>query len=397
MPKLLFCGRGGCGKSTLVSLLALRLKGVGVLVVDADESNEGLPRMLGLPSPRSLTSWLGGRGALKDQLASGRFPFGELELPSLEGLPGECVSSREGIRLVVVGKVEAAGEGCACPHGALARSFLSSLRGEGWVLVDAEAGLEHFGRGLLRHVDGLVAVVDPSWEGVNLAGRALEMASAEGKPFGCVLNRVDPSSSAPLRDLLSSLGAKVLGELPHLPQLSRASLGGSSLEGFELSPEVEGLLAALSLLSEGFSSPGAGGPRFLPEVFAFRPIGRARVGSREVPRHWTVSDLEGEIELLPFYEPALRELERGRKVVVLFCFDRSRPFEEGDLRQIPPHRGVEMGVFSTCSPVRPNPIGMSVLEVLEVRGSTLRVRGLDMLDGTPILDIKPFAEGRGES
>ena len=49
-----------------------------------------------------------------------------------------------------------------------------------------------------------------------------------------------------------------------------------------------------------------------------------------------------------------------------------------------------MGVFSICSPIRPNPIGMSVLEVLGIRGSNISVRRLDMLDGTPILDIKPY-------
>ncbi len=49
-----------------------------------------------------------------------------------------------------------------------------------------------------------------------------------------------------------------------------------------------------------------------------------------------------------------------------------------------------MGIFSICSPVRPNPIGMSVLEVLGVEGNVARVRGLDMRDGTPILDLKPY-------
>ena len=52
-----------------------------------------------------------------------------------------------------------------------------------------------------------------------------------------------------------------------------------------------------------------------------------------------------------------------------------------------------MGVFSTCSPIRPNPIGMSVVEVLGIRDAHIDVRRLDMLDGTPILDIKPHVEG----
>ncbi len=62
--------------------------------------------------------------------------------------------------------------------------------------------------------------------------------------------------------------------------------------------------------------------------------------------------------------------------------------------QTPPHRNESLGVFSICSPVRPNPIGLSVLEVLELNGGKIKVRGLDMLDGTPILDIKPNIEKR---
>jgi tRNA (Thr-GGU) A37 N-methylase len=54
-----------------------------------------------------------------------------------------------------------------------------------------------------------------------------------------------------------------------------------------------------------------------------------------------------------------------------------------------------MGVFSTCSPLRPNPVGMSVLEVLGIRDANIDVRRLDMMDGTPILDIKPHVEAGG--
>ena len=51
-----------------------------------------------------------------------------------------------------------------------------------------------------------------------------------------------------------------------------------------------------------------------------------------------------------------------------------------------------MGVFSICSPVRPNPIGMSIVQVVDIQGNILQVRGLDMVDGTPVLDIKPWWE-----
>lgn len=78
--------------------------------------------------------------------------------------------------------------------------------------------------------------------------------------------------------------------------------------------------------------------------------------------------------------------------MVIFHFHRSPEFSAELLRQTPPHTGRRTGFFSTCSPVRPNPIGMSVLEVLEVEGGAVRVRVLDMLDDTPILDIKPHVE-----
>ena len=75
--------------------------------------------------------------------------------------------------------------------------------------------------------------------------------------------------------------------------------------------------------------------------------------------------------------------------MVLFLFDRSPPFRSDLLTQETRHSREIKGVFSICSPRRPNPIGLSVVTVLAVEGGRLKVRGLDMLDGTPILDIKP--------
>ena len=120
------------------------------------------------------------------------------------------------------------------------------------------------------------------------------------------------------------------------------------------------------------------------------PIGYAHTDAAEIPRHWTVSDVEGTLVVDGRYVEGCKDIEAGRRIVVLFHFDRSPAFNEGHLSQVPPNRTDKLGVFSICSPVRPNPIGLSVLEVLEVRGTTIRVRGVDMLDGTPILDIKPL-------
>lgn len=121
----------------------------------------------------------------------------------------------------------------------------------------------------------------------------------------------------------------------------------------------------------------------------FKAIGSVRTEAEEMPRHYSVSEVEGWIDLLPEYEEGLSDITPGQKIVVLFHFDRSPDFEPGLLRQTPPHREGPAGVFSICSPRRPNAIGMSVLQVLHVDGCRIRVKGLDMFDGTPILDIKP--------
>lgn len=124
-----------------------------------------------------------------------------------------------------------------------------------------------------------------------------------------------------------------------------------------------------------------------------KPIGFARVGA-EVPRHWNLSDVEGSLVIADEYLEGLRDIEPGERIVVIFNFHKSPEFTPDLLRQTPPHTGRPTGIFSICSPVRPNPLGMSVLEVLAVEGATVHVKRMDMLDGTPILDIKPFIEDR---
>ncbi len=124
------------------------------------------------------------------------------------------------------------------------------------------------------------------------------------------------------------------------------------------------------------------------------PIGFVRVEAEEVPRNWRRSELEGALDINERYLEGLADVERGQRIVVIFNFHRSPEFSTELLRQTPPHSGEETGIFNICSPVRPNPMGMSVLQVLGVEGATVRVKGLDMLDGTPILDIKPYIADR---
>jgi tRNA-Thr(GGU) m(6)t(6)A37 methyltransferase TsaA len=126
-----------------------------------------------------------------------------------------------------------------------------------------------------------------------------------------------------------------------------------------------------------------------------RTIGLVRTDTEELPRHWSVSEVEGTLVIDEEYSEGLRDIEAGQRIVVIFNFHRSPQFSTEFLRQTSGHTGREMGVFSTCSPIRPNPLGMSIVEVLGIRGANIEVRRLDMLDGTPILDIKPYIEDRG--
>jgi tRNA-Thr(GGU) m(6)t(6)A37 methyltransferase TsaA len=98
-------------------------------------------------------------------------------------------------------------------------------------------------------------------------------------------------------------------------------------------------------------------------------------------------EAEGAIEFLREYEAGLTDIEGFSHLFVLWVFDRSTDF---DLVARPPSdAGNAHGVFATRSPRRPNPIGLTVVELLGRDGTSLRVRGVDMLDGTPVLDVKP--------
>src|SRR5438309_1762443 len=122
-----------------------------------------------------------------------------------------------------------------------------------------------------------------------------------------------------------------------------------------------------------------------------RPIGYVSSPykeSRDIPRGLgTKHDAEGVLNILPEFELGLTDIEGFSHLFVIWQFDRSRDF---DLLGTPPFDDKPHGVFATRSPRRPNPIGLTVLELLRRDNAQLHVRGVDMLDGTPILDIKPY-------
>ncbi|MBV9343288.1 MAG: tRNA (N6-threonylcarbamoyladenosine(37)-N6)-methyltransferase TrmO [Acidobacteria bacterium] len=126
-------------------------------------------------------------------------------------------------------------------------------------------------------------------------------------------------------------------------------------------------------------------------MFTPRPVGFVRSPYREtadVPKGLGAEHrAEGVIEILPEFELGLTDVEGFSHLLVLWVFDRAHGFE---LLGTPASDNRPHGVFATRSPKRPNPIGLSVVELLARDRTRLHVRGIDMLDGTPVLDIKPY-------
>ena len=125
--------------------------------------------------------------------------------------------------------------------------------------------------------------------------------------------------------------------------------------------------------------------------FIMQPVGFVRSPysqTSQVPKGCGAQhQAEGALEMLPEYELGLTDIEGFSHLFVLWEFDRSTDFE---LFAAPPFDDRPHGVFATRSPRRPNPIGLTVVELRRRNGAELHVHGVDMLDGTPILDIKPY-------
>ncbi len=130
-------------------------------------------------------------------------------------------------------------------------------------------------------------------------------------------------------------------------------------------------------------------------VFVMTPIGHVRspfADTAQIPKGpGAEHHAEGTLEIRPDFAPGLQDIEGFSHLFVIWVFDRSQGAELAG--SVPLDPGKTHGVFASRSPRRPNPIGLSIVELLGREGSRLRVRGVDMLDGTPILDLKPYLSG----
>ena len=245
--KIAVCGKGGSGKSTVVTLLANEAlaRGYQVLVVDSDESNSGLYRMLGfdrLPVP--LLELVGGKKSLKQKMGQPNV-LSESQIATAD-IPEQHLVKRDGLRLVAVGKILQSLEGCACPMGVLSREFLRklTLQTNELVIVDMEAGVEHFGRGVETSIESVLMVVEPTLESVEVAKKIHNLAEGIGiKNIWAVLNKVPSDKIATkLEAALHTEQIEVSGCLHFDPELFESSVEGNVPADGRATGEIKGVL-----------------------------------------------------------------------------------------------------------------------------------------------------------
>ena len=241
VSKVAVCGKGGSGKTTVVALLTLALKEARrrVIVIDADESNPGLGRMLGIKGePKPLSDLFGEDGL-----------FSERERFSMDDIPPGFVSAVDGVRFMAVGKILDPFQGCACSLAESARQIVEKLdlKEDEVLILDMEAGVESFGRGVERHADTILVVVEPSFESIVVAGRIAQMALGMGiSRVGAILNKIasDAMASRTTQEL-GKLGVKVFGVLTYSPELAETAFEGKPVKNGVGVKEAGAIVAAL--------------------------------------------------------------------------------------------------------------------------------------------------------
>ena len=139
----------------------------------------------------------------------------------------EYYEGNDNLYLMAIGKIAEAGEGCACSMGLLTKLFLDNLKEieNELIIIDTEAGIEHFGRGVDQCVDIIFMVIDPSYESIHLSQKIYEMGSNIGKPVYFILNKMDEDTKRIVQDILTNKEA-IIAYIPMDMEIFSSGLKG---------------------------------------------------------------------------------------------------------------------------------------------------------------------------
>ena len=259
--KIAISGKGGVGKSTVAGTLARLYAADGnrVLAIDADP-DANLASAIGVPPEilKQIHTIAGERHLIEERTGARVREFGQMFKmnPEVADIAERYAVRHAGVDLLVLGAVERAAAGCACPESVLLKSLVMHLvlkRGE-TVILDMEAGIEHLGRGTATGVDLMLAVVEPGKRSVETAHRVHDMSAALGiRRFGVVMNK----SLAPAEDsawMAAEFGEdRLLGVVPYDSRIAEADRRGAALADLgheDLLEPFRGLQKALNFSSK---------------------------------------------------------------------------------------------------------------------------------------------------
>jgi len=225
--KIAFCGKGGVGKSTVTVLLGKFFleKGYEVLAIDADPSPH-LARLFGFEKEVKAISEM---KELLEERAQKQGAFYTLN-PYIEDLPEKFMLKKDKLSLMVLGAIREAGTGCACPEQTVLRRLMTHLilRGKEVVLIDMEAGVEHFGRNTIAPMDAILIITRAYRGSIETAKQMLNLAEqAKLRNTFVVGNAVRNEKEEKM--LRETFGEKFLGALPEDRELEEMEIEGKPL------------------------------------------------------------------------------------------------------------------------------------------------------------------------
>lgn len=243
--RILVCGKGGSGKSTVITLLAnaLSKKKYEVVVLDGDASNPGgLARLLfGLKEGvKPLIDFFGGREQVECPVdnpsiltrLNDNIPVTK-KLIDISEIPDEYYVKEDGVTLFQVGKIDQPFEGCDGPMSKVTRDFI--VKGNAITLIDVEAGIEHYGRGIEKNVDIVIVVVDPTFESILIAQKVKILCRKMGiKNYGAIINKILRADTEQfIKQELNERGVDIWGTIQYDAGLFASGLDGSSIKSNE--------------------------------------------------------------------------------------------------------------------------------------------------------------------